>query len=139
MISIEMARQLREAGLEWRPAERDTFALPGRDMDDLAFVVSPLPALVQRYNGMPVVTFQASAEWALDFVMLAEALWMPSESQLREELALRLAPGAPLTLARIPLGYRCEIGLGGQTRAFEDRDAEAAYAHALLAALVDEA
>ncbi|MBX0330260.1 hypothetical protein K2Z83_21565 [Oscillochloris sp. ZM17-4] len=136
MISLEMARQLREAGLEWRPAERDVFALPGHDMDGQVFVVSPLPALVQRYNGMPVVAFQTSAEWALDYVMLAEAMWMPSEGQLREALAGLLAPDAPLGLSRTALGYRCAIALGGQPRSFDGPDAETAYAQALIAALV---
>jgi hypothetical protein len=139
MISLEMARQLREAGLEWRPAERDAFALPGRDMDDQVFVVSPLPALVQRYNGLPVVAFQASAEWALDYVTLAEALWMPAEGQLREALVGLLAPAAPMGLARTAGGYRCAIELGGQPRSFDGPDAETAYAQALIAALVHAA
>jgi hypothetical protein len=139
MISLEMARQLREAGLEWRPAERDTFALPGRDMDDQVFVVSPLPALVQLYNGSPVVAFQASAEWALDYVMLVEALWMPSESQLREALADLIDPDAPLGLARTADGYSCAVAIGGQKRSFSGPDAEAAYANALVAALVHAA
>jgi hypothetical protein len=139
MISMEMARQLREAGLEWRPAERDIFALPGRDMDDQVFVVSPLPALVQLYNGLPVVAFQASAEWALDYVMLVEALWMPSEGQIREALAAMLEPGAPMSLSRTDQGYRCAVGIGGQTRSFDGPDADTAYAHALVAALVHAA
>jgi hypothetical protein len=139
MISLEMARQLREAGLSWRPAERDTFALPGRDMDDQVFVVSPLPALVQIYSGQPVVAFQASAEWALDYVLLAEALWLPSEHQLREALVARLSADAPLALERSAAGYRCSIGIGGAPRSFAGPDAEAAYADALIAALVAEA
>jgi hypothetical protein len=105
-------------------------------MDGQVFVVSPLPALVQRYNGQPVVAFQASAEWALDYVTLAETLWMPSEGQLREALHIRLDPGAPMSLTRTPAGYRCAIGLGGQLREFDGPDAETAYAHALIAALV---
>jgi hypothetical protein len=136
MISVEMARQLREAGLEWRPVERDVFALPGHDMDGQVFVVSPLPALVQLYNGQPVVAFQASAEWALDYVTLAETLWMPSEGQLREALIAQLAPGAPMSLARTPAGYSCAIDLGGQSQSFGGPDAETAYAQALIAALV---
>jgi hypothetical protein len=108
-------------------------------MDDQVFVVSPLPALVQRYNGLPVVAFQASAEWALDYVMLADVLWMPSEGQLREALLALLAPDAPMSLARSPLGFRCAVEVGGRPRSFDGPDAETAYARALLAALVHAA
>jgi hypothetical protein len=135
MISIALAGALRDAGLDWRPAERDAFALPGRDMDDEVFVVSPLPALVQRVNGYPVVAFQASAEWALDYVMLAEALWLPSESQLREALAESLPSGGELRLDRTAAGYRCAVSAGGGGRQFEAPDAATAYGEALLAVL----
>lgn len=136
MISYELAWQLRDAGLEWRPAERDMFAMPGGDLEGQVFVVSALPALVQLYNGHPVIAFQGSAEWALDYVMLTEALWLPQEHQLRETLVARLGPDAPLSLARTPSGYRCDISLAGAPQAFDGPDAESAYARALLAALV---
>lgn len=135
MISIELAAHLRDAGLDWHPAERDVFALPGRDMDDQLFVVSPLPALVQRVNGYPVVAFQASAEWALDYVMLAEALWLPSESQLREALATTLPTGGALRLDRTSSGYQCAISTGAEPLQFHGSNAETAYGEALLAVL----
>lgn len=131
MISLNLAIQLRDAGLRWQPAERDAFALPGREMDDQIFVVSPLPALVQRYNGYPVVAFQASAEWALDYVMLAEAVWLPEEGQLRAALDATLAPGVELRLTRVDGGYICAVG----PASFEGADAATAYGLALLAAL----
>jgi hypothetical protein len=135
MISLELAGQLRDAGLQWRPAERDIFALPDRDMDDQVFVVSPLPALVQRVNGYPVVAFQASAEWALDYVMLAEVLWMPSETQLREALGAHLQPGETLRLDRTAEGYSCSFGSAVGARQFDGPDAETAYGRALLSVL----
>jgi len=135
MISLELARQLRDAGLVWQPAERDTFALPDRDMDEQVFVVSPLPALVQRVNGYPVVAFQASAEWALDYVMLAEAIWLPSEAQLRERLDAALGPGSPLRLDRSDAGYSCTIGIDGARVSFSGPNAAIAYGQALLAVL----
>lgn len=135
MISLELAQQLRDAGLDWLPAERDLFALPGRGMDDQLFVVTPLPAIVQRVNGYPVVAFQASAEWALDYVMLAEALWMPSETQLREALVGELPDGAALRLERTADGYRCVVGAGEGTHPFVGSDAATAYGRALLALL----
>lgn len=132
MISLELAGQLRDAGLDWHPAERDIFALPGRGMDDQVFVVTPLPALVQRVNGHPVVAFQASAEWALDYVMLAEALWMPNETQLREALVAELSAGAALCLERTNEGYSCVVGAGASRRHFDGPNASAAYGRALL-------
>ena len=51
MISLELARELRDAGLAWQPAERDAFGLPDRDMDEQVFVVSPLPALIRMSSG----------------------------------------------------------------------------------------
>lgn len=136
MISYELAWQLRDAGLEWRPSERDMFAMPGGELEGQVFVVSALPALVQLYNGHPVIAFQGSAEWALDYVMLTEALWLPQEHQLRAALEDRLEPGAPLSLTRTPAGYRCDVGLEGRPRAFDGPDAASAYGQALLAALV---
>jgi hypothetical protein len=135
MISLELAQELRDAGLAWQPAERDTFGLPDRDMDEQVFVVSPLPALIQRVNGHPVVAFQASAEWALDYVMLAEAIWLPSEAQLRERLSADLGPGSPLRLDRSDAGYSCTIGIDGARVSFDGPDAAAAYGAALLALL----
>ncbi len=131
MISLSLAMRLRDAGLAWRPRERDAFALPGRGMDDQVFVVSAMPALVQRYNGHPVVAFQASAEWALDYVMLAEAVWLPEEGQLREALAALLPPGDELHLTRVDGGYICAAG----PARFEGPDAATAYGLALLDAL----
>lgn len=135
MISLELAQELQDAGLAWRPAERDCFALPGRGMDDQIFVVSPVPAIIQLYNGQPVVAFQASAEWALDYVMLAEVLWLPDERQLREALAAALAPGAELRLERAGGGYSCTVGLAGAAARFDGPDAATAYGRALLAAM----
>ncbi|NJN18201.1 MAG: pilus assembly protein CpaE [Oscillochloris sp.] len=137
MISFDLAWQLRDAGLQWNPAEHDIFVLPGRELDDQKFVVSGLPSIVQLYNGHPVVTFHASVEWALDYVMLGEVLWLPQEHQLRDLLAAQIDLGATLCLERNALGYRCTVTLGGAQRSFDGSDAETAYGEALLAALVE--
>jgi hypothetical protein len=34
MISVELARVLRDSGLEWRPARYDVFFIPDRGLDD---------------------------------------------------------------------------------------------------------
>lgn len=138
MISLELAGALRDAGLTWRPVERDTFALPGREMDEQIFIVSPVPALIQLLNGYPVVAFQASAEWALDYVMLADTLWLPSEAQLRDILAARLEPDAQLRLERTADGYCCTAGAAGRQAEYCGADAATAYGRALLALLQRE-
>lgn len=132
MITLELAAALRDAGLAWRPRERDTFALPGRDMDDQVFVVSPVPVLIQLLNGHPVVAFQASAEWALDYVMLSDTLWLPSEAQLRDLVAGLLPPEATLRLERGAEGYTCVAGADAAAGAFHGPDAASAYGQALL-------
>lgn len=135
MISVSLAQELRAAGLNWRPVERDCFALPGHDLDGQVFVVNPLPALVQQHQGQPMVTFHGSVEWALDYILLSEVLWLPSESQLRMEIEARLLPGAALRLERTVSGYECTITLNGGPAGFSGPDPETAYGLALRALL----
>src|SRR5262245_6765304 len=109
MISIDLAQRLKGAGLPWQPAERDFFVIPDHNLDGQVFVVSQLPSFVQMLGGEPTVTFHGSIEWALDYVLLAEVVWLPSETQLRQALADMIGPDAPLRLDRTALGYRCQI------------------------------
>jgi hypothetical protein len=135
MISLALAQQLRNAGLTWQPAERDLFALPDREMDEQIFVISVLPAMLQLHGGQPAVAFLASAEWALDYVLLGEVVWLPTEAQLRKALEAQIAPEAGLTLSRRMDGYCCTVEIAGSDREFDGPDAESAYALALLAVL----
>src|SRR5687768_2913295 len=100
MINGELAQELKRAGLSWQPAERDFFIIPDHNLDGQVFVVSQLPALVQTYGGEPTITFHGSIEWALDSIVLAEAVWLPTESQLRQALARAIGADAPLRLDR---------------------------------------
>ena len=135
MITIELGRALRRAGLIWQPGEGDRFAVPDTELDDTVFTISALPALVHRLADGPAAAFYGSAEWALDYVMLQEAVWLPHEGQLRDLLAEEVGPDAPLLLERIASGYRCETEIGGGLRGFSAATAEEAYAAALIAAL----
>lgn len=135
MISAELAQQLKEAGLAWQPAEHDFFIMPEHNLDGQVFVVSGLPALVQRFGGQPTITFHGSIEWALDYVVLAEAVWLPTEAQLRAQLDARLDPGALMRLERLAGGYRLLVGLGGEIEEFAGADPAECYARALLLAL----
>lgn len=134
MLSLSLARQLKEAGLAWQPAVHDFFAVPDRGLDERVFVISSMAVLVELLQGQPAVTFHGTAEWALDYVMLAELVWLPSEAQLRQalEATLPAEPEPLLRLTRITGGYRCEIRAGGRPLVFEAAAASEAYAAALL-------
>jgi hypothetical protein len=139
VISSELAQRLKAAGLEWRPAERDFFMMPEHNLEGQVFVVSALPALVQNLRGEMTITFHGSIEWALDYVVLAEAVWLPTETQLRTLLAHTLGEDAPLRLDRTQTGYRIQIAFGADMLDFDAEDAEDAYAMALLQVLEDGA
>ena len=135
MISSELARRLKQAGLAWQPAERDFFMMPEHNLDDQIFVVSGLPALVQNFHSEMSITFHGSIEWALDYVLLSEAVWLPSETQMRGLLANAIGADAPLRLDRTAAGYRLQVASGADLLEFEATDAEDAYALALLQVL----
>ena len=135
MIAIDLARRLKRAGLEWWPVERDFFAIPDHQLEGQVFVVGQLPALVQMFSGQPTITFHGSIEWAMDYILLTEAVWLPTETQLREQLARVIGDAAPLRLERRPDGYRCQIAYAGHPLEFDAPGAEDAYAQALLAVL----
>jgi hypothetical protein len=132
MISSERAQQLKRAGLVWQPAERDFFVIPDSNLEGYVFVVSQLPALVQSFSGEPTITFHGSIEWALDHIVVAEAVWVPAETQLRTELARAIGDDAPLRLDRTGAGYRLQFADGADMVEFDAADAEDTYAQALL-------
>jgi hypothetical protein len=132
MISADLAIALKQAGLEWRPVERDLFIMPEHNLEGQVFVVSPLPALVQNFSGEWTITFHGAIEWALDYVMMAEAVWLPTETQLRELLSTAVGADAPLRLDRLQGGYRLQVGVGADVLEFDAPGAEDAYGRALL-------
>ncbi|MEM8530841.1 MAG: pilus assembly protein CpaE [Chloroflexota bacterium] len=132
MISLEMAQKLRDVGLIWHPTKNDFFVLPERNLDHHIFVVSELTALIEQYNKEPVVTFHGSSEWALDYVLIADAVWLPTETQLRQALAHLIGDDAPLRLDRTTYGYCCQIAYIDQMLEFRAPDGETAYALAIL-------
>ena len=86
MVTVELARRLRDAGLQWQPQRGDAFVIPDRDMDDEVFVLSDLTIDVHELPQGVVLGFNGTVEWALDSVEQRHALWLPSETQLRNEL-----------------------------------------------------
>lgn len=134
MISLETAERLKDAGLKWVPALHDFFAIPGRNLDERVFVVSEMLVTIEQLSGRQVVSFQGASEWALDYLLTTDAVWMPREDQLRKALEAILInqPGGMLTLVADAGGYRCLIPWGESDLIFEDQDASEAYAAALL-------
>ena len=137
MISLETARKLKAAGLEWRPALMDFFGIPDRQMDDKIFVISDMLVTVELLQGLQVVSFQGASEWALDSLVTTEAVWMPREEQLRHALeAALIASGRPeMRLVSGLGGVRVECFIKDQAESFEAEDGGEAYAEALLAVM----
>jgi hypothetical protein len=134
LISLPLAQELKEAGLVWPADLYDFFAIPDRDMDDRVFVVSDVMTQLELLRGWPVVTFHGVAEWALDFILTKEVVWMPTESQLRRTLEEMLMEEenwvVQLTLQ--PPGYECAIFFQGKRQTFHGETAATTYARALL-------
>ncbi len=129
MISVELARALRAAGVEWRPEPGDAFIVPDRDLDDQVFVLSDM--VIQQQDvpgGPPILAFNGTTEWALDSLESTDAVWLPREDQLRDLLGAAFSaleqPGGPVG------GYVVVLADGGR---HVDLDAACAYARALLA------
>ncbi|MGY1616583.1 hypothetical protein ACI797_07510 [Geodermatophilus sp. SYSU D00691] len=127
MLSIALARALRDAGLSWTPARGDSFVMPDREMDADVFVLSDMTIEVHEFPGGPVIGFNGTTEWALDSIEQSEALWVPAEHQLRELLG-----DAFLGLAPTGYGYRVTLRVDGATSGHEGADPSEAYARALL-------
>jgi hypothetical protein len=133
MIDPQLALQLKDAGLEWQPAKRDNFMIPGGELADEVFTLNDLTILIQPVNGEYTVMFHGSAEWALDNVLLVDVVWLPSETQLREAIQARLGGEHQGMLLRWDsTGYHCVLRHMDQEQAFDGTTAEQAYAYALL-------
>ena len=128
MLSVTTALALRAHGLEWAPRGGDRFVIPDRDMDDEVFVVSDLTIEPREYPTGTILGFNGTTEWALDSVAVEQALWLPREDQLRRQLG-----EAFVALRRAPVGFETVVGGPAGERGTTARDAEEAYALAVLA------
>jgi hypothetical protein len=140
MISLALAKQLKDAGLLWEPQTLDLFGLPERNMDERVFVISDMLVTIEMLKGLQVVSFQGASEWALDYLVTTEAVWIPREDQLRTALeALLLATGRPeLHLYCGLTGCRLDLQFQDDQLSFQAEDASHAYAAALLHLLATE-
>ena len=89
---------------------------------------------VQIQQGWPALTFNGAVEWSLDYVLQADAVWLPTESQLRHMLQVRLAgeQQPAVTLICHPDVFVCSVQYQGCGRTFSAVEAADAYGIALL-------
>jgi hypothetical protein len=127
VISVELARKLRAAGLRWSPGVGDRFVVADRGMDEDVFVLSDMTVEVHELPQGRVIGFNGTTEWALDSVESEHALWLPRESQLRDLLA-----GTFRRLDRVDGDWRVHIEVNGNPHTAAHPDAEQAYGLALL-------
>jgi hypothetical protein len=126
VIPLALAIRLRDAGLAWTPAPGDRFALPDRGLEEV-FVLSDMTIQVYELPNGEVIGFNGTTEWALDDVAKEEAIWLPSEGQLRDHLG-----GAFDRLSRVDGRYEVAITVGGRPATFGAASPEQAYGEALL-------
>jgi hypothetical protein len=132
MISVDLAKRLDEAGLEWVPSEGDKFAIPGRDLDSEVFTVSEMTIEVQPVVGGKRIAFNGAVEWALDSIMQSEVVWLPSESQLRDRLGSTFRE-----LRHADQEFVCAVSFEGSDHEFRAASPDEAYGQALLELLRD--
>lgn len=86
VADLDLARRLRDAGLEWHPRHGDRFVIPDRDMDDESFLVAPMVVEVRDVAASRLIAFNGTTEWALDSLIISEVVWLPGETALRHAL-----------------------------------------------------
>jgi hypothetical protein len=135
MISVSLARRLRDGGLTWTPTTGDRFVVADRGMDEDVFVLSNMTVDAHRLsNGAEIIAFNGTTEWALDSIQQNQSIWLPREDQLRALLA-----GTFRRLERSPTGWRVVVEVAGRILQAEHVDAEEAYGLAVLHLVTGEA
>src|SRR5918994_3477976 len=127
VISIELAKSLRAAGVRWNPAPGDRFVIPDRDMDDQVFVLADMTVDVHEFPTGRVLGFNGTVEWALDSVDQDVALWLPSETQLRERLG-----GTFVSMSGTNGGFEVVVDVAGRRTKITEPEVDDAYGRALL-------
>ncbi|GAA3929424.1 pilus assembly protein CpaE [Microbacterium soli] len=131
MISRELAVALRDAGLVWHPASGDRFQLDlpedvESEIEAETYTVSEMTIEARCTPSGTDLAFNGTTEWALDAVELADAVWMPSEHQLRD-----LLRGTFRSLTRLQDTFEVEIEINDERLRFQHPDPAEAYGLAL--------
>ncbi|MFT5194844.1 MAG: hypothetical protein ACI9EW_001299 [Cellvibrionaceae bacterium] len=134
-LTLETAQQLKKAGIDWKPLTHDFFSIPDVEMDDKVFALSDMTISMEVLHGYHAITFVGSVEWALDFVYHSDAVWLPTESQLRNMIVSRLGDAPSMMLQTSIGGYVVTLKSESGRRMFEGATAIEAYAAALLGLL----
>ena len=100
-----------------------------RGLDERRFVITEVMTYIELFHGSPMLTFHGTAEWALDYILQTEAVWIPSETQLRKMVARH---GSALSLQQEPDAYSLSLDYGSERLNFTAADACDAYGAALL-------
>jgi hypothetical protein len=139
VITVDLARALRDAGLRWRPETGDRFVIDKPGVDEDVYTVSEMTVERHDYPSGTTLGFNGTTEWALDSVAAEDALWLPREDQLRTLLGrafvgltrVESATGAVVhtVTARISDGDRTSES----DRTFAASDPAIAYGEALRA------
>jgi hypothetical protein len=130
MISTPLARALRDSGLVWHPEAGDAFLIDLVEVDDEIFYLSDMTVEAHTMVTGTELGFNGTTEWALDSVAIEDALWLPSETQLRVALG-----SAFRALATSDAGVRVDAVIDGAALSFDANLAEDAYARTLIALL----
>jgi len=131
VLTLDLARQLKSAGLLWSPTSGDRFVIPVEDLEERVFVLSDVTADVHRFETGDLIGFNGTTEWALDSIERERVVWLPREDQLRVLLG-----AAFVRLEQVSGGYAVTAtAAGGIEGRFVDLEPERAYARALLARL----
>lgn len=132
MITVELAKSLRDAGLRWNPATGDRFVIDKPGVDDDVYTVSEMTVERHDHPSGTILGFNGTTEWALDSVTADESLWLPREDQLRELLGPSF-----VGLTRLASGERVvhtvTATIRGADRTFAAADPAIAYGQALAA------
>lgn len=132
MISVDLALELREAGLAWVPANGDRFHIPDRGMDHHVFAISEMTVGVDDSPGGRQIRFNGAVEWALDAIQQREVVWLPSETQLRDRLGASFR-----SLTAEDGGYVCTVSFDDEVATYRAATPQDAYGLALLGLLQD--
>lgn len=97
------------------------------------FSISEMVVEVRRIAQKRRIMFNGAVEWALDSIVQSEAIWLPSEAQLRDRLGKLFR-----SFSRMGDSFRCEIDLDGEAMRFDSDNPADAYGLALLHVLGDQ-
>ncbi|MDN3477792.1 pilus assembly protein CpaE [Curtobacterium sp. APC 4022] len=133
MISVELARSLRDAGLRWHPDTGDRFVIDKPGIDEDVYTVSEMTVERHDHPTGTILGFNGTTEWALDSVTADESLWLPREDQLRELLGPAFVGLTRTTSPAAGIVHTVAARIDGAERSYAAADPAIAYGEALAA------